>query len=186
MQVSAEEIERVWQEADCLYSEQQLERVIDRMAMEIDSKLAKSDPLLLCVMTGGIVFAGKLLPKLAFPLQVDYLHATRYRGATTGADDIHWLAKPQTSVAGRSVVVIDDILDEGHTLVDIVRQLEQAGAERVYTAVLVDKQHDRKARRELKADFTGIEVVDRYLFGYGMDYKGYLRNAAGIYAVKGL
>lgn len=83
------------------------------------------------------------------------------------------------------MLIIDDILDEGHTLAAIVEYCRDAGAENVYTAVLLDKQHDRKAYPGMRADFTGLDVEDRYIFGYGLDYKGYWRNAAGIFALKG-
>ncbi|HGN3348776.1 TPA: phosphoribosyltransferase family protein [Pseudomonas aeruginosa] len=86
----------------------------------------------------------------------------------------------------RDVLIIDDILDEGHTLSAIIDFCKHAGARAVHTAVLVDKEHERKARPDLKASFTGLYCADRYVFGYGMDYKGYWRNAAGIFAVKGL
>ena len=86
----------------------------------------------------------------------------------------------------RDVLIIDDILDEGHTLGAIIDFCRHAGASRVYTAVLIDKDHQRKARPDLQADFIGLQCIDRFIFGYGMDYKGYWRNAPGIYAVKGL
>jgi hypoxanthine phosphoribosyltransferase len=99
---------------------------------------------------------------------------------------LHWKALPQLPFLDRVVLVVDDILDEGHTLQAILNAIRAQGAREVFTAVLVDKQHDRKASPDLKADFVGLEAPDRYLFGYGMDYKEYWRNAAGIYAVKGL
>ena len=136
-------------------------------------------------MNGGLIFAGKLLTHLKFPLEASYLHATRYRNQTSGGD-LFWKAKPEVSFIDRHVLIIDDILDEGHTLSAIVDFCKHAGARQVHTAVLIDKEHDRKASPGLKADYAGLPCIDRYIFGYGMDYKGYWRNAAGIYAVKGL
>lgn len=122
-------------------------------------------------------------PRLPFPLQVDYMHATRYRMETSGAD-LDWRVAPEAALTGREVLIIDDILDEGKTLAEIIKYCQKKGAANVYTAVLVDKLHDRKAVKGFKADFSGLEAADRFLFGYGMDYKGYWRNAPGIYAVK--
>ena len=118
-------------------------------------------------------------------VQAEYLHATRYRQETTGGI-LEWKLQPEADMKGRTVLIVDDILDEGTTLCAIADYCLAHGASEVLTAVLVDKEHDRKARPGLKADFTGLYVEDRFLFGYGMDYKGYWRNAPGIYAVKGL
>ena len=185
MSVDLAHIRQVMTEADCLYTEAQLEAAIEAMAGSINSELADSNPVVFCVMNGGLIFTGKLLPKLNFPLELSYLHATRYRNETSGGE-LFWKAKPEISFIDREVLIIDDILDEGHTLAAIVDFCKHAGASQVHTAVLIDKDHDRKARPDLKADFVGLPCEDRYIFGYGMDYKGYWRNAAGIFAVKGL
>jgi len=178
-------IRQVMAEADCLYTDAQVEAAIERMAEVINGELAASNPVVFCVMNGGLIFAGKLLPKLGFPLELSYLHATRYRSETTGGE-LFWKAKPEISFIDRDVLIIDDILDEGHTLSAIIDFCKHAGASAVHTAVLIDKVHERKARPDLKADYVGLPCEDRFIFGYGMDYKGYWRNAAGIYAVKGL
>ena len=183
MSVTPEHVEQVYREADCLYSEAQVEEAIAAMGRAVTDKLAGSNPLLLCVMTGAVIPMGKLLTHLDFPLQIDYIHATRYRGETRGGE-LHWRARPQPPLAGRTVVVVDDILDEGVTLAAIIEECKREGATAVYSAVLVEKLHDRS--NGLKADFVGLQVEDRYVFGYGMDYKDYLRNAPGIFAVKGM
>ncbi|WP_313517609.1 hypoxanthine-guanine phosphoribosyltransferase [Pseudomonas sp.] len=185
MPVELAHIRQVMAEADCLHSEAEVEAAIAQMALTINAELAERNPVVFCVMNGGLIFSGKLLPKLNFPLELSYLHATRYRNQTSGGE-LFWKAKPEISFMDRDVLIIDDILDEGHTLAAIIDFCRHAGAANVHTAVLVDKDHDRKARPDLKADYVGLSCVDRYVFGYGMDYKGYWRNAAGIYAVKGL
>ena len=181
MSVTPEQVQKVYDEADCLYSQQQVETAIGKMGEEITTALEKKNPLLLCVLTGAIVPTGQLLTHLDFPLELDYIHATRYSGTTTGGE-LHWIASPRISLKDRVVLVVDDILDEGHTLTEILKYCHAQGATEVYSATLVEKHHDRK--QDVKADFIGLEVEDRYVFGYGMDYKGYLRNAPGIYAVK--
>jgi len=171
------------QEADCLHTNTQVQAALDKMAQGITAKLEHNDPLVLCVMTGGLVPAGHLLTRLNFPLQIDYIHATRYRGETSGSH-LQWLVRPTHSIRGRVVLIIDDIYDEGITMSEIVEYCWSEGAAEVYVAVLINKLHNHK--HPLKVDFVGLETPDRYLFGYGMDYKGYLRNAPGIYAVKGM
>ncbi len=182
MSTTPAQVQRVYEEADCLHNAEQVEAALDRMADAITERLAGDNPLLLCVLTGAVVPMGHLLTRLDFPLQIDYVHATRYRGETAGGQ-LHWVVRPSTPLAGRTVLVVDDILDEGVTLAEILKACRAEGARAVYSAVLVEKEHERK--NGLEADFVGLRVEDRYVFGYGMDYKDYLRNAPGIYAVKG-
>jgi hypoxanthine phosphoribosyltransferase len=130
-------------------------------------------------MTGGVVPFGKLLPLLQFPFQIDYVHATRYADKLSGGQ-LQWIAGPHVSPRGRTVLLVDDILDEGATLAGIESRYHGEGALKVLKAVLVIKERPRT--HEVKIDFAGLNVPDRYVFGYGMDYKSYLRNAPGIYA----
>ncbi|MGZ8162904.1 MAG: hypoxanthine-guanine phosphoribosyltransferase [Methylobacter sp.] len=176
-----EEIKHVQATADLLHSEQEIELAIDKMAQEINIALADHNPLLLCVMNGGVVTFGKLLTRLSIPLTIDAINASRYQNLTSGGR-IEWLVKPVTSLKGRTVLLVDDILDEGITLQAICQYCREQGATAVYSAVLVDKILDHQ--KPITADFIGLKVENRYVFGYGMDYKGYLRNAPGIYACK--
>lgn len=180
--VDVEHLQQVMDEAQCLFSEDEVERALDDLARRISDVLADSNPLVLCVMNGGIVMTGRLAPRLKFLLQMDYIHATRYREQLQGSD-LQWRVTPVTDIKGRTLLILDDIFDEGETLAGIKSWCEGKGAEKVYTAVLVDKKHERKTASLKKADFTALTAEDKYLFGYGMDYKGYWRNAPGIYAV---
>ncbi|MDP1707843.1 MAG: hypoxanthine-guanine phosphoribosyltransferase [Gammaproteobacteria bacterium] len=171
----------VYAHAECLYDQAAVEAALTRMAGEIADRLKGSNPLLLCTMTGGVVVTGHLLTRLDFPLQIDYLHATRYASSTQGGA-LQWNARPVTPLRDRTVLVVDDILDEGNTLAEILEYCKTEGAREVYSAVLANKLHDRKC--DVHADFVGLTVPDRYVFGYGMDYKSYWRNAPGIFAVR--
>ena len=184
MSVTLEEIDKIWKEADCLWSEQQVERAIDVVAQQVEADLSDKNPLLLTVMNGGLVFSSKLTMRLKFPLELDYIHVSRYGEGLSGGE-LHWKVTPRKNLENRSVLIVDDILDEGYTLQSIIEACDAQGAGEVRSVVLIDKKHDRKVSEDFKADYTAIEVEDRYIFGYGMDYKGYLRNATGIYAVKG-
>ena len=183
MSVTPEQAAAVYKEADCLVTGAEIDAALERMAAAITDELAETNPLVICVMTGGLVAAGQLLTRLNFPLELDYLHATRYRGATSGGSEVHWLAEPRSPLTDRTVLLVDDILDEGHTLAAIQDYCRGNGARVVKTAVLVEKLHARK-HPAASADYVGVQVEDRYLFGSGMDYKEYWRNAAGIWAVK--
>ncbi len=171
----------VLSEARPLHSPDAVRAALQRVAGEINSALADADPVLLCAMIGGLAFAGQLLPLLCFPHQLDYLHVTRYRGATAGGE-LQWRARPTTPLADRTVLILDDIFDEGATLAAMLDYCRGAGTRHVFSAVLVDKRHARKVP-DIRPDFIGLTVDDHYVFGCGMDYRGYLRHTAGIYAV---
>lgn len=175
-------IREIFSKSQCLFTKAQVEEALDNMAHEISHRLAEKNPIFLCVVVGGIIPLGNLLPRLDFPLLVDYVHATRYRNDTVGKD-LQWKVKPSCDMRGRTVVVVDDILDGGVTLEAIINYCREAGAEEVFSAVLVDKCHARLPNGHQRADFSGLQVDNHYVFGYGMDYKGYLRNAPGIYMI---
>lgn len=185
MGITPDQARQVMAEAEQLFSASEIATALDVMAEAITRQLADKYPLVLCVMNGGLITAGHLLTRLAFPLQQDYLHATRYRGATRGGTTITWLHEPETPLYKRHVLLVDDILDEGYTLRDIVRWCHDQGAASVYVAALAEKLHERRAPG-IQCDFPVLQVADRYVFGFGMDYQEYWRNANGIYAVKGL
>ena len=183
--LTLEELNQVLADADLLKTKAEVEAAYVKLAQEITAELAKEMPVVFSVMNGALVMAGHLLPMLRFPLEQGYMHATRYRGEVVGQADLQWQALPSVGIEGRTVLILDDIFDEGHTLAAVVRACEAQGAKKVYTAALVNKVHDRKTN-ELKMDFVGMDVIDRYVFGCGMDYRDYWRNLPEIYAVKGL
>ncbi|ETX09751.1 hypoxanthine phosphoribosyltransferase [Marinomonas ushuaiensis DSM 15871] len=176
------ELNKILDEADCLVDETKINEALDKMASQITADLSDKLPLVLCVMNGGLIPTAALIERLNFPLELDYIHATRY-GMETEGTQLNWLSYPQTSLKNRHVLVVDDIFDQGHTLEAIQKWLEEQGTSSVHTATIINKLHDRKTN--MQPDYVGTDVVDRFLFGYGMDYKGYFRNLKGIYAIKG-
>lgn len=171
--------------AECLYNSEQILKAIDNIAADMTTELKDKSPIILTVMTGGLIFAGHLAVRLHFPLELDYIHATRYRGATRGGD-LHWLVEPRLNLKDRTVVIVDDIFDGGLTLAAIIDYCQQAKAKEVYSAVLVDKKRIREPGVNFKPNFIGVETEDKFLFGFGLDYDEFLRNAPGIYAVTNL
>lgn len=167
--------------ADVIYTADEVTAAVSRVAAEITEKLAETNPLLLCVMSGGVPFTGQLMTQLPFPLELDYLHVTRYGQDTTGGA-LSWRSAPWTSVKGRTVLVLDDILDEGLTLAAVVERMRELGAKDCYTAVATEKLNGKK--KPIQADFVALNVPDRFVFGYGMDVRGAWRNLPAIYAVK--
>jgi hypoxanthine phosphoribosyltransferase len=176
-----EEIRRVAAEAECLYSLAALHIELDRIAAEITTRLQESHPLVLCVLNGGIIPTGELITRLHFPLELDSIKAGRYQGATRGGE-FHWILEPGLSLQDRTVLIVDDVLDEGITLAEIKRYCTARGASAVYAAVIVEKILNKP--KPAQADFIAVRADNRYLFGYGMDYKNHLRNWPGIYACR--
>lgn len=184
MTMELPEARTILDNADCLHDETEVLAALDEMGRVISARLTNSNPIVYTVLNGGLIVSGHLLPRLRFPLEMSYMHATRYRKETSGGE-LDWKVKPRDDMKGRTVLIVDDILDEGHTLAAIIDYCKQQGASEVLVAVLIDKKHNRKAEG-VQADFVGMEVEDRFLFGCGMDYQGYWRNTLAIYAVKGL
>lgn len=167
--------------ADQILPAQAVAAAVRRLAAEISTELQGEYPLVLAVMRGAVVFAGQLLPLLEFPLDFDYIDATRYGAATTGGE-LRWRAEIPEGVSGRCVLVLDDILDEGHTLEAIRKHLLRAGATKVMLAVFAEKDTGRS--KPVVADFVGTIVPDRFVFGFGMDARGMWRNLPAVYALK--
>ena len=166
--------------AECLFEAPDVERAIDRLAVRLAIRLEGHHPVVMCVMNGGLILTAELLLRLHFPLELAYVHATRYRDSTRGAA-LAWQAAPSVAVAARTVLLVDDVLDEGHTLAAVVERLRESGAATVVTAVLVDKDIQRP--RPVRVDEAALKCPNRFLFGHGMDYRGHWRNLAGIYAL---
>ncbi len=180
------DILKVRANSDVLVSEVEVQRALDAMSGAIATRLHDRDPVLLCVMNGGLFTTSELARRLPFPMQMDYLHVSRYGNATEGST-LSWLSRPRTPIAGRTVLLTDDILDRGDTLAAVCAWCREAGAAEVLSAVLVDKRlvsADALAARPIAADFVAIACPDRYLFGCGMDYRGYWRNLPAIYGVR--
>lgn len=168
--------------ADRLFTIAEIDTSMDRMAHDITDRLRHRNPLILTVMSGGMVPTGMLLARLDFPLQLDYIHLTRY-GEKISGGDLEWIRQPPADLSGRTILLVDDLLDRGVTLQAAVDQCHIAGATDVLSAVLLVK--DVAQRRGLqKTDFFALTTRDRYVFGFGMDYKHYWRNCPGIFAVK--
>lgn len=175
-----QEASKLFQAAEEIHSEAVCEAALNNMANQITADLGKNYPLVLPIMGGAVVFTGKLLPLLRFPLDFDYIHITRYGDKLEGGS-FRWLREPQ-NVAGRDVLVLDDILDEGLTLATVKQHILEAGAKSCRTAVFANKLIEKE--KPIKADYVGLDVPNRYVFGYGMDAKNMWRNLGAIYAIK--
>ncbi len=171
-----------WPESKQLYTEQQVCDAVAAQAAQINGALADTPLIALCVLHGGMVYSGLLLPKLTMPVSLDAIRVTRYRNTTEGGDELHWITRPELSLKNKTVLLMDDIFDEGKTLEYLAAWAIEQGAQRVYSAVMVNKDHDRKPSL-YQVDSVAMSVPDEYVFGMGMDYKGAWRNASGIWHI---
>jgi hypoxanthine phosphoribosyltransferase len=179
--LTPDEARGVLQSADLICSAETVRAALHRLAAEISQELREQNPLVLSVMGGAVVFSGQLLTLLDFPLDFDYLQLSRYGNATVGGE-LHWKVFPDHLMSGRVVLVLDDILDEGHTMAAIRQRILAAGAARFLCAVFADKAIGKT--KPLAADFVGVSLPNRYVFGFGMDVKGAWRNLPAIYAMQ--
>jgi hypoxanthine phosphoribosyltransferase len=172
---------RFLENSDPVASADQVQAAVQHVAVQVSERLATSYPLVLAVMGGAVIFAGQILPLLRFPLDFDYIHASRYGAETRGAH-VDWRVTPPAAARGRAVLVLDDILDGGDTMAAIRERLMALGAASFHCAVLVEKILQRP--KPIRADFVGLQVEDRFVFGYGMDARGYWRNLPEIRAMR--
>lgn len=179
--LSTEQAWKMFNEAEMVCNAQTVSAAVTRIAEQISAVLADKYPLVLAVMGGSVYFAGHLLPRLRFPIEFDFIHASRYGDATAGGR-VTWRAQPRDNVRGRVVLVLDDILDGGDTLFAIHQRIVELGATACYTAVLTDKNTGKS--KPIRADFVGLSIPDRFVFGCGMDAHGAWRNLPAIYAMK--
>ena len=179
--LNVDQARRMLEQADLLCPKEQVEAAIEQLGAQLCKDFQRAQPLLLCVMNGGLYLCGRLLALLDFPLHLDYVHASRYGDGVDG-HEIEWKVAPPPYVKGRSVLVIDDILDQGITLAAIREQVMNLGAKSCHVAVLAEKLNGKN--KPVKADYVGLQVPDRFVFGCGLDAYGAWRNLPAIYALK--
>ncbi len=179
--LSNQQANDVLNQAELIISAEEVQAAVTSVAREVNAVLADKHPLVLSVMGGAVVFTGQLLPLLTFPLDFDYVHVSRY-GSNQQGGTLHWKVEPHDNVIGRVVLVVDDILDEGETLAAVKQRVLDLGAAKFYSAVFADKRIGMV--KPIRADFVGVELPDRFVFGFGMDIHGAWRNLPAIYATR--
>ena len=177
---ASEDVLAAWRRSEVIVDAESVRRAVDQTAVRISLALKDANPLLLCVMHGGLPYCGRLLDRLRFPLELGYIHVARYGDSTAGGA-LDWIASPAQKLIGRQVLIVDDVLDQGDTLAAVCEWAAASGADRVWTTVLSRKEVP--GNRAVDVDFAALQCPDRYLIGCGMDYKGYWRNLPDIRAL---
>ncbi len=176
-----QQLQYVKDNSDLIFSASQIKTAVEKMGFELEAKLQNKSAIFICVMNGGVTLTADLARCVETDIRFDYLQVARYRDKTVGGS-LHWLKEPHISLENETVVLVDDIYDEGYTMEELVSYCQSQGAKRVITVVLLYKQKSSPQAGN-KPDIYGLQVEDRYVYGYGMDYKGYLRNMPAIYAI---
>lgn len=161
----------------CVFDTRTVDDAVDRVAVEIALKLWDARPIIVCLMNGGLPFTGDLLRRFHFDLELDYMHLSRYWHTTGGS--IRFVRRLERPLTGRTVLLVDDVLDEGETLAAAQREVASAEPAEVLSAVLVRKD----ARAVAAADYAALDGPNEFLVGRGMDYDGSFRQLSGIYAL---
>lgn len=173
--------QNILQHADCIASRSEVIQAIDDLAEQVRADYHDKNPIVLCLMNGGLYLTAELTQRLEFPLRLDYIHATRYRGGVTGKD-LQWLKMPSFNLANEHVLIVDDVYDGGITLKEVEGKLLEQNPLSLNSLVLVNKLHQRKPVG-FSVRYVGMELEDRYLLGCGMDYYGHWRHLPQIYAL---
>jgi len=165
-----------------IYSNKQIDKAILDIASDCNLVFENEKVTILPVMNGALIFSGHLIPKLNFHCEIDYIHASRYLN-NEGQQIVNWIYQPNLNlIKDKVVLVVDDILDEGITLNNIKKKLIEFGAKKVFIIVLFDKKIDKV--KPIRADFSGLEVPNAYVYGFGLDFKGVGRNIPHLYVHK--
>jgi hypoxanthine phosphoribosyltransferase len=179
----SDEIVRVRREAELVCSEADVAAAFAELGRAVSARVGDRDPVVLAVMQGGAFTAVRLCEHFDFPYELDYVHVSRYGDDIRGGE-LEWLTRPRLDLTGRTVLVVDDVLDHGITLTELCDALRRHAPRELLVAVLVEKTLAAPRQRP-EPDFVGLTVDDVYLFGCGMDYKGYWRGLPALYAVGG-
>ncbi|HEX9173367.1 MAG TPA: hypoxanthine-guanine phosphoribosyltransferase [Telluria sp.] len=169
--------------AEQIVTPEQVQAAVHQVAEVLNQRFQQPDagfPLVLGVMGGAVVFTGCLLPQLDFPLEFDYIHVTRYGDEDRGGAVV-WKVIPRQNVKGRTIIVVDDILDEGETLAHVKQRLLDMGAAEVIITVFADKDLGRS--KPVQPDIVGLTIPNRFVVGFGMDVYGYWRNLPGLWTI---
>jgi len=168
---------------ETLFSEDEIQSAVRRVADRLNTDYQDQPLLVIGVATGAIVFLSDLMRLLTMPVDLELVRAKSYRGAATrpGQLDIDLWGITEDQIAGRTILLVDDIFDTGRTLETLARRLLEHNADEVKTVVFLEKPDRRET--EMLPDYVGLRVPDRFVVGYGLDHDGRLRNLPYIAAL---
>jgi hypoxanthine phosphoribosyltransferase len=167
----------VWMRGDLervLFDEPAIHRRLDEIAAQISNDYRERELTVIAVLHGSLMFVADLLRRIPLPLKLDCLSVASYHGKAQSNGDVVFRQITVPDVAGRDVLILDDILDSGHTLAAIREMLETAKPQSIRVCVLLSKKKQRA--REVDTDYVGFEIEDEFVVGYGLDFREHYRN----------
>ena len=164
-----------------LVAEEDIRRRVDELGKEIMRDYAGMQPIAVCVLRGAIPFYADLIRRIDLPVTVDTITVSSY-GSGTVSGKLKVITDMRTSVEGRDVLVVDDIIDSGRTSVALIEMLKERGAKSVKTCALLDKPSRRVV--DIKGDYVGFAIPDEFVVGYGLDWNEKFRNLPHVYTLK--
>ena len=168
---------------DTLISAKRIAARIEALAQEIETEFAGTEKLVVVgLLRGSFIFIADLVRELDLPVEVDFVEVSSYGNATESSREVRILKDLRGDICGRDVLVVEDIVDTGHTLAHVVALLASRHPARLRTIALLDKPSRREA--DIRADWIGFEIPDAFVVGYGIDYAQRDRNLPHIGTVR--
>jgi hypoxanthine phosphoribosyltransferase len=170
----------ILKESSVLYSNREIHLAIKKIAEEINRDIQSDVLYVLTVMNGGLYFSAHLIPLLKHTIYHDYIHATRYGNKAHGGL-LHWIKEPEDTIEGKNILIIDDILDEGITLSEIISKCKKMGANNIFYTALFNKLTDKE--KSILPGYHVLNVPNKFVFGFGLDYKGFGRALPDLHII---
>lgn len=159
---------------EVLYSEEVIQKKVQELGASLSSEYEGRNPLVICVLKGAFIFMADLSKNITIPIELDFMAVSSYGNSTRSSGEVKIIKDLDTSVDGRDVIIVEDIIDSGLTLSYLIDVLERRNALSVSVVALFDKPGRRTV--DLQADFTGFTIPDAFVVGYGLDYAEKYRN----------
>lgn len=165
-----------------LLSEEAISSRVRELAEQLAKDYENKDLIMVCVLNGAAVFYIDLLMELGIPLEMNFIRVSSYGAGTASSGTVRILYDLEADITGKDVLIVEDIIDSGHTLKKLSALLRDRGAREVKCCCLLDKKERRQV--DIEADYVGFDVPDEFLVGYGLDYAGKYRNLKYIGTLK--
>lgn len=169
---------------EILFTEEEIDARVKEMGRQIteDYKGDTADLLLVCILKGASIFMADLLKELDLPVEIDFMAVSSYGKHTVSTGDVRILKDLEQRIAGKNVLIVEDIVDSGYTLSYLVGNLHHRGAKSVRIVTLLNKEARRVV--DIHADYVGFDIPDSFVIGYGLDFNQKLRNLPYIATLK--
>ena len=158
-----------------------IQKSIERVAIDINNDLKDKNPIFIAVLNGSFMFAGDLMKHVYIPCEITFVRIASYKGITS-TNDLKEVLGLNEDITGRTVVIVEDIVDTGHTIEQLIHQFSSLEPKEIKIATLLFKPN--ALIKDIKPDYVALEIPNDFIVGFGLDYDGYGRNLQDIYKIK--